>query len=239
MQRAREVGVSCIIDVSTDLATFRDAFKLAERYPEVFLSGGFHPHDAERMKDNDLAILAEYARREKVVAIGEIGLDFYRNLSPREKQLEAFRRQLELAREMEMPVILHCRQAHPETLALLGQEKEWRGVVHCFGGDSALARNYLKLGFHISLAGSITYSSSEESLAMVRSLPSDRLLVETDAPYLAPQPYRNRRNEPSYLPATVEWVAKVRGVSPEELAEQAGRNAQELFALPELVGEKP
>lgn len=237
LERAREAGVIYIINVSTDLATFRDSFKLGERYPEVFLTGGFHPHDASQMKDSDLTALAEHARKNKVVAIGEIGLDFYRNLSPREKQLAVFRKQLELARELGMPVVLHCRQAHQEMLALLVQEKEWCGVIHCFGGDSALARSYLELGFFISLSGSITYSSS--NWEMVRTLPSERLLVETDSPYLAPQPYRHRRNEPSYLSATVEKVAQIRGVSPQELADQTVQNARQLFELPKLEGGKP
>jgi len=173
------------------------------------------------------------------VAIGEIGLDFYRNLSPRQSQLEVFQKQLDLAVELGLPVVVHCRQAHKEVYDIL---RAWvkanpannsrRGVIHCFSGDIAMARRYIELGFYISLAGSVTYPSAGELVEVAREVPLDRLLLETDAPFLAPQACRGKRNEPAYVVHTAEKVAEVRQVSTEVVAEAAARNTIELFRLP-------
>jgi TatD DNase family protein len=190
------------------------------------------------MKEGDLKSLADLTKDSLVVAIGEIGLDFYRNLSPRPSQLEVFQKQLDLAGELDLPVVVHCRQAHEEVYDILnGWVKaapagSRRGVIHCFSGDIGMARRYIELGFYISLAGSVTYPSAGELVEVARELPLDRLLLETDAPFLAPQAHRGKRNEPAYIALTAEKVAQVRQVSTGVVADAAARNTIGLFRLP-------
>jgi TatD DNase family protein len=234
--RAEEAGVGLIIDIGTDLASSRASLELSERYPHVFTAVGFHPHNAAKMTEDDLAELKRLSRHKKIVAIGEIGLDFYRNLSPKEVQLEAFGKQLRLAQEYDLPVVIHSRNAAEETLAVLtewaqGQsERRPLGVLHCFSGDAVLAQKYLELGFFISIAGPVTYPSSQAS-EVINPLPLEGLVVETDCPYLAPQPHRGRRNEPAFLPLTVEKLAQVKGIAVETVAQATTENAIRLFRL--------
>ena len=237
--RAADSGVSTIITVGIDLESSRKAVKLAESYPGVFAAVGFHPHRATGITEADIARLAKIATRPRVVAIGETGLDFYRNYSPREAQLQGLKWQLELATALDLPVIIHCRQAEKEMLSLLYEwtssderPKQPRGVIHCFSGDTDTARQYLNMGFFISLAANISYPSSSRTHDATRSIPPDRLLVETDSPFLPPQRYRGKRNEPSYLPLTVETLARIRETSPEVVATQTTENASRLFRLP-------
>ncbi len=228
------MGISLIVNIGCDLASSQASLDLADRYPEIWATVGFHPHNADRLREDDLELLADLSRHPRVVAIGEIGLDFYRNLSPREAQLEAFRRQLELTGEVERPVVIHCRRAHEEVLKLLTQSSpatEPPGVIHCFSGDVALARRYLELGFFISFTGQVTYPLSPDMTDLLHYLPSDRLLVETDSPFLTPRPYRGRRNEPAYLPAIIEAIARVRGTTTDSLVEVTVQNALRLFRL--------
>lgn len=233
--RAEEAGVNLIINAGSDLKASGAAVGLGERYAGVFIAVGIHPHNAARVKDGDLEALAQLSRGPKVVAIGEIGLDFYRNLSPRETQIEVFRRQLELAQRLDLPVIIHSRDAGEEVFAILA---EWAGrcqsrplgVLHCFSGDMELAERYIDLGFLISIAGPVTYSSSSAA-DVARRVPLDRLLIETDCPYLAPVPHRGRRNEPGYLPLVSERIGRIRGVPPAEVAAKTTQNAVHLFRL--------
>jgi TatD DNase family protein len=238
MARAREWGVRVVINVGLDAESSRKSLAMARNYEDVFVAVGFHPHEASKMKEDDLKSLAELTGDSRVVAIGEIGLDFYRNLSPREAQLEAFKKQLDLAVELGLPVVVHCRQAHREVFDIL---KAWaeanpgdvrRGVIHCFSGDIEMARRYIGLGFYISLAGSVTYPSAGELVGVARELPLDRLLLETDAPFLAPQAHRGKRNEPAYVALTAEKVADIRQVPTEVVADGAASNTIELFRLP-------
>ena len=203
LERARRRGVAAVINVGLDAESSRQALAMAKKYDDIFVAVGFHPHEASKMKEGDLDSLAELTEDARVVAIGEIGLDFYRNLSPREAQLEAFKKQLELAVELKLPVVVHCRQAHREVYDILS---DWvkanpadnrRGVIHCFSGDIDMARRYIELGFYISLAGSVTYPSAGELVGVAREVPLERLLLETDAPFLAPQARRGKRNEPA------------------------------------------
>jgi len=205
LDRARRQGVRAVINIGLDAESSRKALAMVKKYDDVFQAVGFHPHEAARMKEGDLESLAELTEDARVVAIGEIGLDFYRNLSPRKSQLEAFQKQLDLAGELGLPVVVHCRQAHEEVFDIL---KAWvkaapagskRGVIHCFSGDIEMARRYIELGFYISLAGSVTYPSAGELVEVARELPLGCLLLETDAPFLAPQAHRGKRNEPSYV----------------------------------------
>jgi len=238
LARARERGVRAVINVGLDAESSRKSLEMAGKYDDVFVAVGFHPHEAARMKEGDLKSLADLTRDWRVVAIGEIGLDFYRNLSPRKSQLEVFQKQLDLAGELGLPVVVHCRQAHEEVFDILSNwvkaapADSRRGVIHCFSGDIAMARRYIELGFYISLAGSVTYPSAGELVEVARELPLDRLVLETDAPFLAPQAHRGKRNEPAYIALTAEKVAQVRQVSTEVVADGAARNTIELFRLP-------
>jgi TatD DNase family protein len=240
LARARQGGIRAIINIGLDLKSSRASLKLAKKHDDVFSTVGFHPHQASKMKDKDLRALAELAQDEKVVAVGEIGLDFYRNLSARKSQLEAFRKQLDLAVKLGLPVVVHCRQAHREVFDILS---DWvsstlsagrlrRGVMHCFSGDIEMAQQYIDIGFYISLAGSVTYPSAGELVQVAQEIPLNRLLLETDAPFLAPQAYRGKRNEPAYVTLTAEKVAQVRGMLRETVAEAAAKNTIELFHLP-------
>jgi len=237
MARARERGVRAVINVGLDAASSRKALETARKYDDVFAAVGFHPHEAAKMGEGDLKSLADLTKDSRVVAIGEVGLDFYRNLSPRPSQLEVFKKQLDLAVELRLPVVIHCRQAHREVYDILSgwvkaNPASRRGVIHCFSGDIEMARRYIELGFYISLAGSVTYPSARELVEVARELPLGRLLLETDAPFLAPQAHRGRRNEPSYVALTAQKVADIRQAPVEVVAEAAARNTIELFRLP-------
>jgi len=244
LERARGAGVVAMVDVGCDLESSREAIRLAALYPEVFAAVGFHPHSASQMRDDDLERLSELARQPKVVAIGEIGLDFYRNLSPREIQIEAFKKQLALAQGLSLPVIVHCRNAQEEVLSILtdwvygaggvggaGRAKEPLGVLHCFSGDRELSQRYIEMGFLLSIAGPITYSSSH-ALDIAHHIPLDKLLIETDCPFLTPQPYRGKRNEPSNVTFVADKIGEIRGVPSDVVAEHTTANAVQLFGLP-------
>jgi len=237
VSRAREAGVGAVVNVGCDLDSSGVSIKLAQQYGEVFAAVGFHPHSAAKMVDGDLDKLAELAQQPKVVAIGEIGLDFYRNLSPREAQIEAFKEQLELAERLGLPVIIHSRNAQEEVLSILiewaGRSKRDKplGVLHCFSGDGKLAERYIEMGFLLSIAGPVTYSSSH-ALEIAHDIPLEKLLIETDCPFLTPYPHRGQRNEPSYLSFIAEKIGDIRGVPPDLVAERTAENAIQLFALP-------
>jgi len=239
--RARESGVSTIITVGVDQGSSEQAIKLAKSHNEVFAAVGFHPHNVARVNKIDIARLAQLAEHPRVVAIGEVGLDFYRAYSPRGAQLRVLKWQLELAAKLGLPVIVHCRQAEKDMLPLL---RDWvshdkhhpeqpPGVIHCFSGDTNTAREYLDMGFFISFGAYIGYPTSGSLHSVIGSIPQDRLLVETDCPYLPPQSHRGQRNEPAYLPITVGLLARIRQVSPEQIAQETTQNARRLFHLPD------
>jgi len=230
IERALAAGVRRIINVGADLASSRRAVALAEAHPPIYAAVGVHPHDAKTLTDEALAELLGLARHPKVVAIGEIGLDFYRDLSPREAQRQAFERQLALARELGLPVIVHDRNAHAEVMDVL-RRRGLRGVLHCFSGDLEMARQAIEMGFYISVAGPATFKNAKRLPEIVRQLPLERLLIETDCPYLAPHPHRGRRNEPAYVRLVAEAVADIKGLPLEEVARVTTANARALFGL--------
>jgi len=242
LTRARKQGVSTIINVGVDLESSRASLHIAQRYPDIFTTVGFHPNRAHEMKEGDLSLLSELAGNSKVVAIGEIGLDFYRKSSPRQRQLEVFQQQLDLATELGLPVVIHCRNAHKEALDIIApwaksisgsaDYSHGLGVMHCFSGNVMLAQHYIKLGFLISLPGSITYPSARDKVEVAQELTLDKLLVETDSPFLAPQRHRGQRNEPSYVSLVVDKIAEVRQVPAEAIAQATAQNAINLFHLP-------
>jgi len=242
IERATTAGVRAIVDIGTDLASSQAAVALAEAYSQIYAAVGVHPHDAKTLTEELLEELRALASHPKVVAIGEIGLDFYRDLSPQDKQRQAFKQQLALASEIGKPVIIHDRDAHSEVMATLRRWIEDShppsaishqpvGVLHCFSGDLAMAQEAIELGFYISIAGPVTFQNARRLRELVRQLPLEKLLVETDCPYLTPHPHRGKRNEPAYVKLVAQEVARVKGLSLEEVARITSDNARTLFAL--------
>ncbi len=232
LQRATDAGVAAMLVVGTDIESSRESVALAEKYPQLYAAVGIHPHDAGRVTDNCYGVIRELALSSpKVVAIGEIGLDFYRDRAPRHEQGAVFRRLLRLASELDKPVIVHDRDAHAQVLACLREEKARRGVLHCFSGDSAMAAEAIAMGFYVSIPGTITYPANEPLRDVVRATSIDRMLVETDCPYLSPVPHRGKRNEPAYVRLAAERVAEVKGLSLEDVARITTKNVCDLFGI--------
>ncbi len=231
LYRARQSGVHRLIVIGYDLESSRRAVELADEYDALYAAIGIHPHDASACDESVLSTLRELARHPRVVAIGEIGLDFYRDLSPREVQDAAFRAQMQLAAELELPVVIHCRDAYEEVLQILADYPTVRGVLHCFSGTVDHAQRGLELGYSLGIGGVITFKNATTLRDLVRSMPRDRVLLETDAPYLAPHPYRGKRNEPAYLPLIAQQVAALWEISLDALSAQTERNVETLFSL--------
>jgi TatD DNase family protein len=234
--RARQAGVVTMICIGagSDLAPARAAVALAGREPDVFASVGIHPHDVGSMTEDTWLALDDLARAHRVVAIGETGLDYYYDHSPRDAQQIAFRRFIALARAVGRPVVCHIRDAHEEAAQILSDEgaREVGGVIHCFTGGVPDARRYLDLGFHISLSGILTFKNAQPIREAAAAAPLDRLMVETDAPYLAPIPHRGKRNEPAFVIHTLALLAELRGIAIDEAAAATTANARRLFRVP-------
>jgi TatD DNase family protein len=236
LERARQSALQGIIEVAVDVQTSHEAVRLArERRGFVWAAVGIHPHNAAALAPDGswLKELARLAKEDETVAIGEIGLDFYRNLAPREAQAAAFRAQLRLAGELGKPAIIHSRAALAEVLALFAEEGTGvRAVLHCFSGDESALRQAIGLGLYVSFAGPLTFPNANALRSLAAQTPADRLLLETDSPYMAPEPYRGRRNEPAYVRFVAEALARARGVSLEEISAQTCRNVESFFAFP-------
>jgi TatD DNase family protein len=233
IKRAASEGVDFIVTVGTNLKLSRKAVALANQYENIYATVGVHPHDVARTDELTWESLKElvHANRGIIVAYGEIGLDFFRNISPEEKQIEAFGRQLELARELDLPVVIHDRDAHEQTLKIVKSSGVRRGVFHCFSGDYEMAGKCIDLGFYISVPGVVTFDKAKTIQDVVRRLPLSSMLLETDAPYLAPVPHRGKRNEPSFIVNTAKKVAEIKNIPWEEVAQTTARNAMDLFGI--------
>jgi TatD DNase family protein len=234
LARARAAGVERMVIVGTDVKTSRAAFEICARAPGLYPTAGIHPHDARGAGEAARAEIAQLCARAECVGVGETGLDYFKQFSPRESQRDNFRWHLELARELDKPVVVHCRDAHEETVELLRSVPGVRGVMHCYTMGVRELPPYLDLGFFISFSGVVTYASNEENREAARAVPADRILFETDCPFLAPQRQRGRRNEPAWIRAAIDEVARVRAVDAAALGEQASANAATLFGLPPL-----
>jgi TatD DNase family protein len=238
IQRARDAGVSAILNIGTGDphgGVFERAVELAEKHADIYAAIGTHPHDA-RLFDHqaEQRITKLITQSSRVVAWGEIGLDFHYDNSPREVQMNVFRRQLQLAREVPLPVIIHTREAEAETIEILKSEWAGRGlsgIMHCFSGSLWLARQAIELGFAISFSGIVTFKKAEELRAAAREVPLDRLLIETDCPFLAPVPFRGKRNEPAFVVEVARCLAELRGLSLQEVAQTTTQNFTNLFNL--------
>lgn len=236
--RAREAGVDALITIGCDLATSRAAVELADRHQFIYASIGVHPHEVGHIGDDWYDALRRLARHPKVVAYGEIGLDYHYNYSPPKLQRERFREQILLARELRLPLVIHTREAQEDTIAILKDEQaaDVGGVFHCFTGDARLAKDGLDLGFYLSFSGVVTFQNAAMLREIVKTVPTDRMLIETDCPYLAPAPHRGKRNEPAYVRLVAETIARARSaaapVSVEEIGRLTSANARRLFRLP-------
>jgi TatD DNase family protein len=241
--RARDAGVSPMITISTRMRRFDEIYALTQAYEDVFCSAGTHPHYASEEKDVPLADILAAAEREKVVAIGEAGLDYHYDFSAVEDQKAGFRRHIEAARRTGLPLVIHSREAEEDTAAILEDEMTkgaFSAVLHCYTSGPDLARRGLALGLYVSFSGVLTFKKSDELREIAATVPMDRVLVETDAPYLAPMPYRGKRNEPAYVRYTAKVLADVKGVSEDEIARATTENVHRLFSrLPRDAARAP
>ena len=233
IQRAKESGVEYVFTVGTEKKDWKRALEIAESHPSIYAILGVHPHNAKEIDHQTYPMLRELCRNEKVKAYGEIGLDFFRNFSPRDLQLMRFREQIGLAKELGLPVVIHDREAHHETLEILKSEgaKDCGGIIHCFSGDYGMAKACMDMGFYISIPGSITFKNAKSFREVVKRIPLDSLLVETDAPFLTPEPFRGKRNEPGYVRYTAQRMAEVKNISLEKVAEATTQNAMRVYRL--------
>ncbi len=236
LERAFGAGITRVITVGIDLQTSEKALEIAGKYTKVFAAVGVHPHNAMAPSEKELAILADLTSHPEVVAWGEIGLDFFRRYAPPDDQVSLFRRQLEMARDLKLPVIVHDRNAHEEVLELLKYmgPGERLGVIHCFSGNMSLAEDFMALGYYISIPGTVTYKNALQTREVAAKIPLERLLIETDAPYLAPVPQRGKRNEPAFVTLTAGEIARLRQVDLKDLGRMTSLNAGELFGLGDL-----
>lgn len=226
-------GIEMVINIGADLQTSIASVSLAEKYDNIYAAVGVHPHSAKEVDNSTIEILKTFAKRDKVVAIGEIGLDFYYDNSPRDIQRKWFKEQLDLAKEVDLPVVIHTRDAAQETFDILkeAQDGSLRGVLHCYSGSPEMALEYVKMGFYISLAGPVTFKNARVAREVAKVVPLDKLLIETDCPYLTPEPYRGKRNEPIFVRYVAGTIAEVKGISFEDLAKATNRNTRELFKI--------
>jgi TatD DNase family protein len=235
IQRALDAGVEiivCVGDGEVAADSHAAAFRIAEEYSFIYTTVGVHPHEASLLDDNLYSKLVHLSQHPKVIAWGEIGLDYHYDNSPREVQREAFRRQLRMARERGLPISIHTREAEADTLMIL--DEEWRdsglaGVIHCFTGTRGFAEQAIDRGFYISFSGVITFKKAEDIRETARAVPIDRILIETDSPFLTPVPYRGRRNEPAYVIETARALAELRRTTPEEIGRATSENFKRLF----------
>lgn len=231
-EKAREAGVWGMMNIAYDLKSSAKAVQQSEEMSNTWAAVGVHPHDASSYSDEIDQQLRIWSQHPQVKAIGEMGLDYHYNHSPKEVQRGVFIRQMNLAREVSLPIIIHDRDAHGECLELVQTYGQGlTGVFHCFSGSSEFAQEVLKLGFYVSIAGPVTFKNARKLKEVVTKIPLERLLIETDSPYLTPEPHRGKRNEPAYVRYVAEEVARLRGTTWEEIAEQTCKNACELFKI--------
>ena len=226
----QQQGVCGIINCGTDIASSLVSLELSDEFGFVYAACGIHPHEAEGCKQGYLSVLKKLCSEKKCVAVGEIGLDYHYDFSPREIQKQVFEQQLVLAKELDLPVIVHDREAHEDTMELLKRYKP-KGVVHCFSGSAEMAKEVVKLGMYIGLGGAVTFKNARKPLEVAAMVPDDRLLIETDCPYMTPVPFRGKRCDSSFIPYTAEKLAEVRNTTAESILDLTRKNANTLFGL--------
>lgn len=233
IERAQEAGVGLMINVGYNVGSAWRTVELTRKYDFIYGAVGMHPHEAQDLNQESLADLREAARQPRIVAVGEIGLDYYYDLSPRERQQEVFREMIRMAKELRLPIIIHDRDAHEDALQIVKEENaaEVGGVFHCYSGSWPLAKEIMKLGFYLALGGTVTFKNARKAVEVAKEIPLEHLLLETDCPYLAPVPYRGKRNEPAYVPRVAEVIADIRGIAVEEVARVTMENGKRLFNI--------
>ena len=224
-------GISNITNIGSDIKTSKKSVELAEKYDFVYAAVGVHPHEVKDMTDADLVKIADLSKHKKVVAIGEIGLDYYYDHSPRDAQRYWFKKQMKLSYDLRLPVIIHSRDATEDTIKICRESKIHGGIIHCFSGSVETAKIYLDLGYHISFAGPVTFKNAKSLPDVAKIVPDDRLLIETDCPYMAPEPHRGERNCSVYVKHVAEKIADLRGVSAEHIAKVTSDNAKKIFNI--------
>lgn len=231
LERAKERGIGKIICPGIDIDSSWQSLTIAKNHPNVYAAAGIHPHDANNAPADYINQLRDILTQPKIVALGEIGLDYYRNISDADTQRKVFKKQLQLAKKMDLPVIIHNRNADADIIHIIQQVSPLRGVAHCFTSDLTTAKIFLDMGFYISFAGNLTYRNSDLP-AVAEAIPLDRLLIETDAPFLSPMPYRSKENEPSRVKYIADKLAECQGVSYDIIELATQNNAEKLFNLP-------
>lgn len=234
IKRAQQAGVNTIITISSDPESIDESIKIAEEHPSVYAAIGIHPHEATKLDEKILQDIFSKSRHPKVIAIGEIGLDYHYKYSPRDVQIRAFELQLSLAKEIGLPVVVHSREAFEDTLSILKESGIKNGVMHCYSGNLSQAKKFIELGFFISISGVVTFKNASKIKEVASYVPDDNLIIETDAPYLAPEPMRGKKNEPAFLTYIAEELAKLRGVTLEDIDRITTVNAMRLFKIGEL-----
>ena len=230
----KENNLELVINVGADLESSKKAVQLSKEYDSIYAAVGVHPHDASEIDSNTLEVLRELSKEEKVVAIGEIGLDYYYDNSPRDLQKEWFRKQIKLAKELDLPIVVHSRDASQDVFDIISEESEegkLRGVIHCFSESVEMAYEYIKLGFYISLGGPVTFKNAKVPKQVAKEVPLENLLIETDSPYLTPEPNRGKRNEPKNVRYVAETIANLKEMSYEKLKDVTNQNTKRLFNI--------
>lgn len=230
IEKIKASGVSKLVNIGCNISTCEYSIELAEKYDFIYATVGFHPCDTDEMTEEHIERLRKFASHKKVVAIGEIGLDYYWDSVPRDVQKYWFKRQMKLAEELDMPVTIHNRDAHEDTFNIC-KNSSAKGIVHCFSGSKEMAVEFVKLGYYVSFAGPLTYKNNVKSVEAAKAVPMDRLLIETDAPYLAPDGFRGKRNDSSLVRYTCEKLAEIKGVTFEEMAKQTYDNAMKVYRI--------
>jgi len=233
IQSFNKDGIAYVLHAAYDLNSSIKAVNASEQHSKVFASVGYHPHNAKEVTEDSLSIIEALAKKKKVVAIGEIGLDYHYNHSPKEVQRKWFVEQMRLAKKLDMPFIVHDREAHGEIYELIQSEynTSMRGIMHCYSGNVELAKSFIKMGFLISLAGPVTFKNARKAKEVAKEIPLEYLLVETDAPYLTPVPFRGKRNEPAYVRYVAQEIADLKGLSFEKVAEITTNNFKKMFEI--------
>ncbi len=230
LNKVFDSGVVGIVNCGSDLKSSITSLNLATKYENIYAAAGIHPHEAESAGKSDLLMITDLLNDKKCVAVGEIGLDYHYDFSPRDIQKQIFEEQLKIAKEKDLPVIIHDREAHEDTMELLKKYKP-RGVVHCFSGSAEMAKEVVKLGMYIGLGGAVTFKNAKKPISVASVVPEDRLLIETDCPYMAPVPHRGERNDSSLIPFVAEVIASVRGITAQQVLDITYKNAKDLFQI--------
>ncbi len=227
-----ESGITNVVNCATDISSCEKSASISENYDYVYFSAGIHPHESENVASDFIQSLIGFTKHQKCVAIGEIGLDYHYDFSPKDKQIEIFEQQLILAVELNLPVIIHNREAHNDTLTLLTKYRP-KGIVHCFSGSAEMAQQIVQLGMYIGLGGAVTFSNAKKPVEVAKTVPLDKIVLETDCPYMTPVPHRGKRNDSAFIPHTAEFIASLRNMDTQKLINITNENAKTVFGLKE------